>query len=114
MAKMDMFALGVGGKPPRDDGPPRFGGSKAPEPSEPPMEGDADSDLTPDMLLYHGADSNCGSCSHFSAPTTCDRWSDPVEEGGWCRGWQSGGAEADLGGGLGDLLGGKGGGSELP
>ena len=108
MAKIDMMALGIGRKPAAESAPPRFGAKPEAEPD--PMDpaegeaGDTDGDLTPDMLLYHGADSNCGSCSHFTAPTTCDRWPDPVEDGGWCRGWQSGagaggesGAGADLG-----------------
>ena len=72
----------------------------APElPPKPPAEGEPDGDeggggdLTPEMLDYSGPDEQCGKCKHFTAPSTCDRWTTPVEETGHCEGFQSGGGE---------------------
>ncbi len=103
MAKPDMSVLlGIKKKPAADEPPPGPPGMDA-APDEPdadqtggPPDGDADNlpggggapgDLTPDMLDYHGGSEGCGGCSMFTAPSTCSRWPDPVEENGWCRGF---------------------------
>jgi hypothetical protein len=96
--KPDMSAiLGLKTKKAPSAAPPDLPGAaqeaplEAAEPelgAETPTEEMGESGLTPDMLDYHGASEGCGSCSHFTAPSTCDRWADPVEESGWCKGWQ--------------------------
>lgn len=102
MAKPDSFVLGIASRP-KSASPPPYQGDQAPDESADPLGSEApddeaaEGDITPDMLDYHGADSSCSSCRHFQAPTTCDRWPDPVEEGGWCKGWQA------MGGGAGDM-----------
>lgn len=92
--------LGIGKKkdPLDSSAPPSMSKPPSMPPDEPGAEGESSGgDLTPDMLLYHGADTTCESCSHFTAPSTCDRWPDPVEAGGWCRGYESQQQEGDLG-----------------
>ncbi len=89
----NLAILGIGPKKQDQPEPPAFGGP--PDAAPDTADDGAGGDLTPDMLDYHGADMTCGSCSHFTAPSTCDRWPDPVEDGGWCKGWQDGGAEAE-------------------
>ncbi len=71
------------------------------------------SDLTPEMMNYHGGDTTCGSCMHMVGETQCDRWPDPIDAGGWCLGYQSGG-EAEAGGGPGQMAGLMGGGPGMP
>ncbi len=77
---------------------------------------DTGSDLTPEMMNYHGGDTTCGSCMHMVGETQCDRWPDPIDSGGWCLGYQSGGG-TDTGGGadaLAALMGGPPGGGGPP
>ena len=93
--KPDMtLILGIGRKP-KPSAPPPFGGTETPEEeaAEPPSaepDGDESStgSLTPEMMHYSGPEEHCAMCSHFTAPTTCDRWADPVDEGGHCSGFQ--------------------------
>jgi len=90
----------MGAKRPPESGPPDFMSDSDPEPdSADPNEGaeGETSDVTPDMLNYHAGSDNCGACSHFTAPSTCDRFSDPVEESAWCKGFQAGGADMGAG-----------------
>ncbi len=108
--KPDMgMILGIGKKKKPDEAPPDLPGAGGPpddvEPDpgdpmedaemaagEPPELGGAPpgaggSDLTPDMLDYHDGTASCGNCTMFTAPSTCSRWPDPVEEAGWCKGF---------------------------
>ncbi len=98
--------LGMGPKRAPEQGPPDFGGGKAPQadpepdPLDPnePAEGADEGDLTPEMLDYSGSAEHCESCKHYTAPSTCDRWTQPVEATGHCEGFQAGGMD-DMGGG---------------
>jgi hypothetical protein len=77
-------------------GRPR-GLEEPPEVAQPEPEPDGDESstgVTPEMLSYHAGSDNCGACVHFTAPETCDRFPDPVEETGWCRGFEAGDAGA--------------------
>lgn len=89
--------MGLGPKRKPESGPPAFGGEKtgAPgaevdTPATDPAEELAEGSLTPEMLSYHGGTENCGACSHFTDPATCDRFPDPVEVAGYCKGFESG------------------------
>lgn len=54
-------------------------------------------DVTKEMLDYHGADTNCSSCSHFTDPDQCSRPGfSPVEPGGWCKGYEGSGGDEDM------------------
>ncbi len=94
--------LGMGPKRAPEQGPPDFGGKSDPEPDpmDPtePAEGADEGDLTPEMLDYSGPEEHCDKCRHFTAPSTCDRWTAPVEAAGHCEGFQAGGMD-DMGGG---------------
>ncbi len=101
-----LAALGAASAGPPDPmgGAPMGGGA------EESMEA-AGSDLTPEMMNYHGGDTTCGSCMHMVGETQCDRWPDPIDAGGWCLGYQSGGGGGEAGGDLGamaDMMGGPG------
>lgn len=95
---VNIAVLGIGrNKPPEEGPPPAFGAPKAtaaPTPDPMAEEGPSDSGVTADMLEYHGP-APCSDCSHFTAPTTCDRFSDQVEEGGHCNGFESASGPAD-------------------
>jgi hypothetical protein len=93
--------LGVGKRPPREEAPPPFGGSKAtpPNPADGVDAAEQESDLTPEMLDYSGPEEHCEACKHFTAPSTCDRWADPVDATGHCEGFQGSSDQ----GGTGDL-----------
>ncbi len=108
MAKPDLaVTLGIKKKPKPSEGPPPDPNMAPDDESDPQdavddqisnddatgapggdMGGGMGGDLTPMMLDYHGGDQACGNCSMFTAPATCSRWPDPVEEAGWCKGWQ--------------------------
>lgn len=97
MAKPDMgMLLGIKRKAAPQEGPPDMPLDDESSPqgtvddqvmNDDAPGGGAGGDLTPDMLDYHGGEQACGSCSMFTAPATCSRWPDPVEEAGWCKGW---------------------------
>lgn len=83
--------MGLGPKRKPESAPPAFGGD-APAPV---LEPDGDemaggSGVTPEMLSYHGSGENCQACSHFTDPSTCDRFPEPVEAMGWCKGFEGG------------------------
>lgn len=98
--------LGIGKKKPKPEDPPEPPGAAGappddaePDPgdpnepmemaagAEPPLDGGGGSDLTPDMLDYHDGTQSCGNCTMYTAPSTCSRWPDPVEDAGWCKGF---------------------------
>lgn len=86
--------LGVGPKPKPAGGPPPFGGAKAgsPLPPDDPTTPEAEPSsggVTSEMLEYHPGGQSCGECSHFTAPGTCDRFPEPVEESGHCNGFEA-------------------------
>lgn len=93
--------LGMGPKRAPENAPPDFASEAAPDPepdpTDPnePAEGADAGDITPEMLRYSGPEEHCESCSHFTAPSTCDRWSQPVDATGHCEGFQAGGG-ADM------------------
>ncbi len=91
--KPDLTMIfGIGGKKPKPSAPPSFGDDAEPDATD-PMESqetdETDGNLTPEMLHYSGPEEHCAMCSHFTAPSTCDRFSDPVDEAGHCSGFQS-------------------------
>lgn len=89
--KPDMsLILGIGKKPAPEQAPPAPGVKSAPPAATPPVDSQeqGEGDLTPEMLDYHGGEENCGACRHFTEPSTCDRWPDPVDAMGHCEGFQ--------------------------
>ena len=77
-----IIALGLGPKPEAGMGAPPPGPGGPEGHAEP--DADDKNDVPMERALYHGPDEKCGNCVYFHGPSSCEKWSFPVDQGGHC------------------------------